>query len=212
MDRTVPETRREIVAEKSSIHAPVEWAKRRLDEMDAAVAAMEAQMNEVQDRSRQQAADAFGEAQKWRDVFAARMKELQAQSEAARSEALASLDDAWAQFQAGADEWAAATKTHHETFQARASAQIDAWQDIVERYAKQAKDVAAAHQDQVNATLKDLREQANDARAKFDALSRASASSWPAFRQALDESRRAFEQAVATARREFKKDGDDENS
>ena len=186
---------------ESSVHAFTEWAKSRLDEMEATITSMQAKAKELEEEARQQASDAVAEAERWYDVFATNAKKLEEYSKSAFVDA----QDAWDKFEAGVDRWTAAAKGEREAFDARAEALINAWQDTIDNYAKLASEVSADQRERLSATIQRLEEEAQAARGRLDALRETSVSSWPAIKDALEESRTAFENAANAFRAEFDK-------
>jgi hypothetical protein len=192
-------------AEPKSAHAFTEWARSRLDEMDAAARAMQAKAQELDAEARQRAAEALAEVQRVRDSFEASAKRAQEQGEGAWKGAIETMNNNWKTFEAGVQSWVDAAKTERDAFDARANAQLKAWQDTVDRYRTAASQAASERQAQLTTAVRRVEEQAQATRDRFDALRKASASSWSAMRKALDESRKAFEKAAEEPKRESDK-------
>lgn len=112
--------------------------------MDAAIASMEKQMGAFKEKSRQQAAPALAEAQKWRDEFRTRVKEVQEQGESRIAEAMKNLNSARARFELDVQRWAGASDHKGEAISARAQALTAAWQATAQRYRAQAAGAAEA--------------------------------------------------------------------
>lgn len=60
---------------RSGIHVYTEWAKSRLDEMDAAVSSMEAGIKDLQAQARTNAESALADMKTKRDAFSAQIDE-----------------------------------------------------------------------------------------------------------------------------------------
>ena len=184
-------------------HAFIEWAKHRLDEMDAGLAAMEEHMAALKDKARKEAAEGLSQARKWRDGFAARVKEVETKGEGRRQELGKYFDDAWANFEKEMENWAAASEHATEGLNARAKALFAGWSATAQRYRTQAAAAADARHKQMNEAVTRLERDVAHYRANFEKLQGASTVAWAAMGAALRESSQAFETAAKTARAEF---------
>src|SRR5437667_12012421 len=86
---------------QSSMHFYVNWAKERLDEMDAALTSLEGEIGGVQADARHIANNALADLRKGRDGFRDTVKKQAEASEATWMGAKAKLDDGWNWFEAG---------------------------------------------------------------------------------------------------------------
>ena len=73
------------MAEQSSVHFYLNWAKERIDEMDAALASLEAKANLMQADSKVKAGQLMADLQKQRDEFQATVNKQAQAGEAAWS-------------------------------------------------------------------------------------------------------------------------------
>jgi Zn-dependent M32 family carboxypeptidase len=85
---------------QSNIHFFTNWAKERLDEMDATVASLEGKAAEVQADVRDKAKKVLADVRKQRDDFRDTMKEQSEANEAAWIQAKAKLEADWRLFEA----------------------------------------------------------------------------------------------------------------
>ena len=69
--------------EQSSIHVDPNWTKQRIDEMDAALASLEAKVGQVKADSKIKADHIIADLKKRRDEFQAKAKNQAAEGEAA---------------------------------------------------------------------------------------------------------------------------------
>src|SRR6476661_2319120 len=90
----------EQMATQSNPHFFINWAKERLDEMDAAVTSLEGKVAEVQADVRDKAEKILAELRKQRDDFRDTMKKQSEANEAAWVQAKAKLEDDWRSFEA----------------------------------------------------------------------------------------------------------------
>src|ERR1700730_9895005 len=85
---------------QSNPHFFTNWAKERLDEMDAAVTSLESKVAEVQADVRDKAETILAELRKQRDDFRDTMKKQSEANETAWIQAKAKLEDDWRSFEA----------------------------------------------------------------------------------------------------------------
>jgi len=199
----------EKAAEQSHVDAFVEWAKARLDEMAAGVKEFEANLDQLDASARADADKAVAQVHQWIAEGKEKVKEVEAQGEAAIADARAYIEKAWDEFEVEANKWVEQAKNQQASFKARANAQIKAWQDTVNTYMKHA---AAAHADNraaAEAQVEQLKAEAAKAQAEMNAraaeLNKAGTASWAAMSKALDGSRNAFAKAIDTTAKNFNK-------
>ena len=184
--------------QQSSVDVFVEWAKARLDEMAADAKVLQSRLGDLDASRRAQAEQAAAQINRWVGEGQAKIKEVQAQGEAAIADAQAYIEATWAKFQTEADKWVEEAKNQQATFEARAQAQAQAWQNLVNGYVQRAAEVHA--QNKVQAEAQEMQSELN---AKVDDLSKAGQASWGAMSQALDESRNAFAKAIEITAKKF---------
>ena len=88
------------IATQSNIHFYVNWAKERLDEMEAVLASLEGKVGEVQADARDRADKAITGLRKSRDIFRDTVTKQAAANEAAWTSAKATLEPEWNSFEA----------------------------------------------------------------------------------------------------------------
>ena len=196
-------------AEQSHVDAFVEWAKARLDEMAAGVKEFEANLDQLDASARADADKAVAQVHQWIAEGREKVKEVEAQGEAAIADARAYIEKAWDQFEVEANKWVEQAKNQQASFEARANAQIKAWQDTVNTYMTQATAAHAENRAAVEAQVEELKVEAGKAEAQINAkvaeLNKAGTASWAAMSKALDESRNAFAKSIDTAAKNFNK-------
>jgi len=192
---------------QSSIDVFVEWAKPRLDEMAADAKVLESRLDKFDASLRGQAEQAITQVNDWIAEGQAKIKEVQAKGEAAVADAQGYIEATWAKFQTEADRWVELAKDQQAAFEARARAQAQAWQNVVNTYVQRASEVHAQNQAQVEAQVEQLKADAQKPQAELNAkvgdLSKAGQASWVAMSQALDESRNAFARAIEITAKKF---------
>src|SRR5487761_2205361 len=88
------------MATQSNIHFYVNWAKERLDEMEAVLASLEGKVGEVRPDARDRADHAITGLRKSRDIFRDIVRKQAAANEAAWTSAKAQLAPEWNSFEA----------------------------------------------------------------------------------------------------------------
>ena len=197
----------ELSPTQSSVSVFVEWAKARLDEMAAVAEVLESRLDSLDVNVRAQAEQAVAHVKQWIAEGQTDIKDVQAKGATSIAEAKAHIEAMWSTFQSESGRWAEHAKDQQATFQARAQAQAQAWQNVVNSYMQRAAELQARNQKQAQAHVEELTAQAlkaqADLKAKADSLSKAGQASWTAMSQALDESRNAFSRAVEAAAKSF---------
>ncbi len=174
---------------QSNIHFFTNWAKERLDEMDATVTSLEGKAAEVQADVRDKAKKLLADLRKQRDDFRDTMKTQSEANEAAWIQAKAKLEADWRLFEAE-------VKKYVESF----GKQIEHQQATFK-----AKKFASERRGDIDAAVKRMNADAVEAEKKLEKLSQAGTQSWSALMAALTETRTAFDRANEAAREAFKR-------
>ena len=88
------------MSQQSSMHFYLNWTKERIDEMDAALASLEAKASQVQADSKVKADQFIADLKKRRDEFQATAKKHAAEGEAAWQRTKTQLESQWHGFEA----------------------------------------------------------------------------------------------------------------
>ena len=190
-------------------HFFINWAKERLDEMDAAVTSLEGKVAEVQADVRDKAEKVLAELRKQRDDFRDTMKKQSEANEAAWIQAKAKLEDDWRSFEAEVKKYVESfgKQIEHQqaTFKLQADAQLKAWREAADKLGSAANDFAAERRSEIDAALKRMNADAVAAEAKLLKLSEAGTQSWSVLTAALAETRATFDRANQALREQFKR-------
>lgn len=189
--------------EHSSGHLYLNWAKERIDEMDAALASLEVKANQSKAESKVKADELIMELKKRRDEFQALLKTQAAAGEAAWAHAKTGLDQRWNDFETQ-------VRTHFEsagkqieqqqkTFNDIAAAQTKAWHEAAAKFREAAGKVTTARRVDLDAALQRMKSDASEAEARLQKLKQAGSESWSVLSAALAESRKAFDHANQVA-------------
>ena len=120
--------------QQSSVDVFVEWAKARLDEMAADAKVVESRLGDLDTSLRAQAKQTVAQINRWVGEGQSKVEEVQAQGESAIADAQSYVEATWPKFQAEAEKWAEEVKDQQAIFEARARAQAQAWQNVVNTY------------------------------------------------------------------------------
>jgi len=188
------------LAEQSSAHAYLNWTKQRIDEMDAALASLEAKARQVKAESKPKADQMLTDIRKRRDEFQAKVKEQTQAGEIAMQATKAQLESQWRVFEAQIK--MQATKAELESqwhgfetqvksyfdivskqierqeanFRDVAAARANAWQETVDKLHGKTSKVAAARRADVDAVIK--KADAAEAAGSLQNLKQAAGESW----------------------------------
>ena len=195
--------------DQSSMHVYLNWAKERIDEMDATLASLEAKANQVQANSKVKANALIADLQKRRDEFQDTVKKQAEAGEAAWERTKPQLESRWNEFEAQLktyiDTIGKRIQQQHVTFQDIAAAQMKAWRESADKLQSEAAKVGAARRADVDAAVQQMKAGAAQAETQLQKLKQAGSESWTAFGAALAESRKAFDRANQAAWDAFKR-------
>ena len=191
------------MSEQSSMHFYLNWAKERIDEMDAAVASLEVKANQAKADSKVKGDQLIAELKKQRAKFQASLKAQADAAEAAWARTKADLEPQWNEFEAQVKTYFESAGEQVEqqqaTFKDIAAAQTKAWREAADKFRDAASQVAAARRADIDAALKQMKLDAAEAEARVEKFKQAGNSSWSVLSAALTESRKAFDEANQAA-------------
>jgi len=194
---------------QSSAHFYLNWAKERIDEMDAALASLETKTAGVQADARAKAEQFIGDLHRKRDEFERSAKKLAEAGEAAWETAKVQLEAEWKGFQAATTKYfdtvAKDIEQQHAVFKSQATAQIRAWRETADQLNAGAKQFAADRRRDIDDAASRIKADATAAEHKLQQLALAGTQSWSALNAALAETRNAFDRANQAAREAFKR-------
>jgi hypothetical protein len=198
-----------IMPEQSSMHFYLNWAKERIDEMDAALASLESKANQVRADSKVKATLLIADLQKRRDEFQEAVKKHAETSEAAWQRTKAQLESQWNGFEAQVktyiDTIGKQIEQQQATFRDVAAAQVKAWREAADTIQDTATKFAAERRANIDAAVNQMKADASEAEARLQKLTQAGSESWTALSAALAESRKAFDRANQAAWDAFKR-------
>lgn len=183
----------------------VRWARTRLDEMAAAVMALQERLDTLDGQVRGEAEQSISKAQAWLKDCADQVARVREQGEVAVADAQTHVEKTWVEFQQEAGKWVETAQNQQQTFEAQARAQMQSWQGAVNEFMQRAAQVQEAGRKEADAAVDRLKADAKKAEAHLEDLQKAGAASWDVMAKALNTSREAFDKAASEAREEFGK-------
>ena len=194
----------------SQAHFYLNWAKERIDEMDAVLASLDQRASQLSAEARSAAEKAVADLRVKRDAFFGDLKnQMEGGGEAAWAQAKEKLEAQWGSFQGEVGRYFEGIvqqgKQQQSAFSQIAGAQVKSWREAAEQIQAATAGIAADHRAKVEATTQQMKAAASAAEAKFETLAKAGTESWTAWNAALTESRTAFDRANQAAWESFKR-------
>ena len=197
------------MTDHSKMHVYFDWAKDRLDEIDATLASFEASVAHRSADIRHKANGALSQIRTSRDAFRQTLKNEKDSTEAAWTKATTALETDWKTFESGVEAYLAAVGQeveHREAaFKVRADAQQKAWHDAMAVFETSVAKMANEGKAEFQAALQKMKAEAKVATANLERLRGASDKSWSALKTALTETRTAFDRADHAVHEAFKR-------
>lgn len=191
------------------MHFFTNWAKERIDEMDAALTSLESRAGEVKSEAKAKAEQVRADLIKKRDEFRDKVEQQAKADEAAWTNAKAQLESEWNTFEAEIQKYVESfgdqVKQQQATFKLQTEAQLKAWREAADKVRESGKQFAADRRAELDACAKRMDADADAAREKLEKLNQAGAQSWSALMTALKETRGSFDRANQAAQEAFKK-------
>jgi len=185
------------------MHFYLNWAKERIDEMDAALASLEVKADQAKAETKVKVDQLLVDLKKRRDEFQTSFKAHAEAGEAAWARAKVDLEKQWSGFEVQVKTYFESVGKELEqqqaTFKDIAAVQAKAWREAADKFHLAATKVADARRADIDAAVKQMKSDASEAEARLQKLKQAGNESWSVFSAALAESRKAFDQANQTA-------------
>lgn len=199
----------EELSEHSAIHFYLNWAKERIDEMDATLASLEGKVSEVQSDVRAKADQTLADLRKRRDDFRDTIKKHAEANEAAWVRERARLESEWSAFETDVKKYVESSGKQIEqqqaTFKRQVAAQLNAWRVAADNFRIAGKEFVAERRSEIETAVKRMESDATAAEEKLQKLNQAGMQSWSALMGALAETRAAFDRANQASQEAFKR-------
>jgi septation ring formation regulator EzrA len=194
---------------QSSVNFYLNWAKERIDEMDAALASLESNLAQMRADYPAKAGQFIADLRKRRDAFEHTVRSHAEASEQSWGSLKVELEKEWAKFEAEVKKYLETfgkdIDQRRAVFQGQIAAQIKAWRETADSVHTAAMQFASERQRDIDATATRMRADAAAAEEKLQKLARAGTESWSAFTAALAETRAVFDRANQAAQEAFKR-------
>jgi hypothetical protein len=194
---------------QTGFHYYLNWAKARIDEMDATLTSLEGKAAEMKAGTREKANQVVADLRKMRDDFRDTVNKQAAANDAAWKSVKAQLETEWTAFQAevnnNIESFGKQVEQQRAVFRQQADAQLKAWRDVADQLGAAAKNFAAERRAEVDAVAKRMGAEAAQAEEKLRKLNQAGSQSWSALVTALGETRAVFDRANQAAQDAFRK-------
>lgn len=196
---------------QNSIHFYIDWAKERLDEMDATLTSLEGKAGAVQADAHDKAAKILADLRSNRDGFRDTVKKQAEANEAAWIGVKKELESEWSAFEAEVQKYVESfgkqVELQDATFKLQAEAQLKAWRDAAEKLGSTANEFVAERRGDIDAAVTRMKTEAGAAEERLQKLNQAGTQSWSVLMAALTETRAVFDRASQAVRDEFKRAG-----
>lgn len=196
---------------QNSIHFYIDWAKERLDEMDATLTSLEGKAGAVQADAHDKAAKILADLRRNRDGFRDTVKKQAEANEAAWIGVKKELESEWSAFEAEVQKYVESfgkqVELQDATFKLQAEAQLKAWRDAAEKLGSTANEFVAERRGDIDAAVTRMKTEAGAAEERLQKLNQAGTQSWSVLMAALTETRAVFDRASQAVRDEFKRAG-----
>ena len=187
----------------------LDWAKARLDEMDATVTSLKSEAGKLKVAASKNAETVLADMLKQRDAFSGAIKKQETTAEDVWAKTKTALESEWKAFEASLqryfDETREQTGQQVAVFRASAEAQRKTWLHAIEEIQKATAGVASEQKAQAEAVMKRMKTDADAAKVKLDVLAHAATESWSAYKAGLTATRAAFDHASQAAQDVFKR-------
>jgi hypothetical protein len=190
-------------------HFFLNWAKERIDEMDAALSSIESNLGQIKVDLRLKAEQALNDLRIKRDAFRENVEKQAHANEAGWTGAKTQLEADWTRFeaelQAYVERFGQQIKQQQASFKLQADAQLKAWREAANKFDAAASDFARERRADIDATVTRMKAEAAIADEKLKKLQQAGNESWSVLMGALAETRAVFDRTNQAAREVFKK-------
>jgi hypothetical protein len=194
---------------QSGFHYYLNWAKARIDEMDATLTSLEEKAADLKAGARKKANQVLADLHKTRDKFQDIFKRQVTANDAAWKSVEVQLESEWTAFQAevnnNIESFGKQIELQQAIFRHQADAQLKAWREAADQLGAAAKSFAAERRAEIDAAVKRMDGEAAQAEEKLRKLNEAGRQSWYALTTALSETRAAFDRANEVAQDAFRK-------
>lgn len=197
------------MTKESKVHPYIEWAKSRLDEMDATLSTLQGKVEELGGDARVKAKAALSDMQVQRDAFKGFFDKNLESAESVWEAQASKLKKEWKSFEDEVETYVKSTKNNAEqyeaAFTARADAQVKAWQEMMNTAFAAAAKFPEERKAEFDDAVTKMKSEADAAEKRLAAMKKAGQESWSSLDAALSDSRKAFDKATEDMQKAFKR-------
>jgi len=194
--------------EQSSFHFQFEWAKERLGEMEAALARLEREAQQLEAGSAAKTEQVIADLRTRCDQYRQAMKGQMEAGASAWTRDKAQLESQWKGFaddiNKNVEKLMQQVGVQQAVFRDLAAAQCKAWRATGDQLHGAADQFVAEQRKEIEGMAQQMKQEASVAEARLKQLAESGSRSWTALSGALAESRAAFDRAVEAAGAAFK--------
>src|SRR5271169_484536 len=166
----------------SSAHFYLNWAKERIDEMDAVLKSLEGKVTQIATESRATAEKIIADLRAKRAAFSSEMKKQGEASESAWQQTKQKLESEWDAFQAVAknyvEDFGQQLNLKQATFEGVAAAQLKAWREAADKIQTASAEFASDRRAKVEAAAQQMKAAASVTEANVQKFAKAGSDSW----------------------------------
>ena len=197
----------DVMNTQTHIHEPIAWAKQRLDELDAGIAAAEKSLDEVNGDIRREADDALARLREARGKLQVHYDKLRAETGATKQGVKAvqdALEAEWVEVEAAFHSFTSAVGEHAQTARgivlARVKAQRSAWEASLQELRGQTADAVEKARAELDAAIKRVSDEAEKFQTRIGEVKDAGDASWEAVKSGLEEAKQVHSRTIQKIR------------
>ncbi|MBG3876459.1 hypothetical protein FVW20_05295 [Desulfovibrio oxamicus] len=198
------------MSKQSYAHEAVAWAKQRLDDVDAIILEVEKATGRLADNARKEAGAALARLKESRAKQQKYYDELRAEVHAVAGgveKIQDALETEWVEVEAAFQAFLSASKDHAETMRdvvvARAQAQRRSWEASLKSLREQADDVVETARGELDAAIKHLSYAAEKFQTRISEAKDAGDESWTAVRNGLSQAKAVHDRTIQKIKNAF---------
>ena len=194
---------------ETDTHLFSNWAKERLKEIDATLAALQSRVDSLQADTKTQAEKTIAEIRAQQQVFQEMLKKQTAEGTANWTTLMQGLESNWASFESLVQKYMNVTlkDAHHlqDTLCGAGGGSAESLAGSAGKPQGKSQHLRCCPKKEAEDALNQLKAAAETAKAKLETQQKAGVESWDALKTALEESRAAFDKATHKVIDTFKK-------
>jgi hypothetical protein len=184
---------------RASTPVYLNWARERIDEINAVLASLETSASHVREDARSQANQLIADLRKQGADFQTAVMNQEEAGETTWNSAKSYLEAGWSSFETLVKRYVdlldKQVERRQATFEDVATAQLKAWRQSAAEFQHASAELAVAKRAELDVAITRMSAEASEVEARFERLKQAGSESWAALSGALAESRESFDRA-----------------